>query len=99
VSQAGGSGIAGTVLLQTSNDIPPNSGLGTANQPSFSGAAPWAPTNWTSIGVTNTAIVPNGSVEVPPVEIACLWIRLVYVSTAGASGTMTGNVSLLGYGN
>jgi hypothetical protein len=69
----------GTIKLQGSNDAPPDA------YPQF---ASFAPTNWTDITGSSTAITGAGSVLFNAASIYFRWVRSVYTPASG-SGSLT----------
>lgn len=78
----------GTLNLQFSNDIAP---------PVDSFGKP-APTHWSNIATIGTvAIAGAGVYSMPKLDVAYQYIRTSFTHTNAASGTITVNISTLGY--
>jgi hypothetical protein len=74
----------GTLKFQFSNDI--------TNQQT----PPADPTNASDITGATVAVAGAGVVAIPKFDLCYNWIRLVYVKTNGAAGTITATVKTLG---
>lgn len=72
----------GTLKLQGSNDAPPDA------NPNFIN---FAPTNWTDISGSSTAVAAAGSVLFNAASVYYRYVRVVYTFTSG-----TGSLSIVG---
>lgn len=69
---------AGTFLLQGSNDPVPNAQF-----------VETAPTNWSVIAGSSTAISTSGTVLINAQGTYYNWVRAVFTATGGSAGTLT----------
>lgn len=76
----------GTLKFQMSNDQP---------GPLTSTGAP-KPTNWTDIASQTVAIAGANTYIIPKFDVCYEWLRVVFVHTNSASGTITVNVKTNG---
>lgn len=72
----------GTIKLQGSNDSTPDANFQFSN---------FAPTNWTDITGTSTAVTTNGSILFNAASVYYRWVRVVYTVTSGS-----GSLSVVG---
>ena len=67
-----GSGAAGTLVLQASNDD--------------SNASNFVPTNWAAVPTASVSVSGAGSFLIPKLDVCYQWLRVVYTNTG--SGTI-----------
>lgn len=77
---------AGTLKLQGSNDVPPD----TVAPPAF------VPTNWADIAGGSIAVTAGGTMAAEKTSLCFRWVRVAWVRSAGA-GTFTVRMNTQGF--
>lgn len=77
-----------TVKIQASNDTP----IGKPGQ----NGVPWVPTNWTDVPSATVSLSAAGSKLIPKTDLCYQFIRIVFTSSSGDTGTTAVNIKTIG---